>query len=122
MLVRFSDLSLDVLFTFSPLLLALMIAALCLALPAECLHLSPKAAAEIRPDEPARGLQRLFSWSGLVDLVKAVAKAGLLGGMAAWVIWSERDDLLGLLAQPVETGLASAGHLVAFSFSPWSAS
>ena len=29
----------------------------------------------------------------------------LVGGMAAWVIWSERHDLITLLAQPVEVGL-----------------
>lgn len=117
MLVRFSDLSLDVLFTFSPLLLALMIAALASPFLLNAFIFSPKALLpKFDRMNPLKGLQRLFSWSGLVDLVKAVAKAGLLGGMAAWVIWSERDDLLGLLAQPVETGLASAGHLVAFSF------
>ena len=32
------------------------------------------------------------------------------------VIWSERHDLITLLAQPVEVGLVSAGHLAAFSF------
>ena len=32
------------------------------------------------------------------------------------MIWSERNDLIMLLAQPVEVGLVSAGHLAAFSF------
>ncbi|MDQ5878349.1 MAG: flagellar biosynthesis protein FlhB [Pseudomonadota bacterium] len=117
MLVRFADLSQDVLITFSPLLLALMIAAAASPFFLNAFNFSPKA---LVPNftrlDPIKGLQRLFSWTGLVDLVKAVAKAGLVGGMACWVIWSERNDLVMLLAQPIEVGLASAGHLVAFSF------
>lgn len=117
MLVRFSDLSLDVLFTFSPLLLALMIAALASPFLLNAFIFSPKA---LMPKfdrmDPIKGLQRLVSWNGVAELVKAVAKAGLIGGVAAWVIWSERDDLVGLLAQPLDAGLASAGHLIAFSF------
>lgn len=117
MLVRFSDLSLDVLLTFSPLLLALMIAALASPFLLNAFIFSPKA---LMPKfdrmDPIKGLQRLFSWNGLAELVKAVAKAALIGGVAAWVIWSERNDLVGLLAQPLGAGLASAGHLIAFSF------
>ena len=117
MLVRFSDLSLDVLLTFSPLLLALMIAALASPFLLNAFIFSPKA---LMPKfdrmDPIKGLQRLFSWNGLAELVKAVAKAALIGGVAAWVISSERNDLVGLLAQPLGAGLASAGHLIAFSF------
>ena len=117
MLVRFSDLSLDVLLTFSPLLLALMIAALASPFLLNAFIFSPKA---LMPKfdrmDPIKGLQRLFSWNGLAELVKAVAKAALIGGVAALVIWSERNDLVGLLAQPLGAGLASAGHLIAFSF------
>lgn len=117
MLVRFSDLSLDVLLTFSPLLLALMIAALASPFLLNAFIFSPKA---LMPKfdrmDPIKGLQRLFSWNGLAELVKAVAKAALIGGVAAWVIWSERNDLVGLLAQPLGAGLANAGHLIAFSF------
>ena len=34
--------------------------------------------------DPIKGLQRLFSVSGLIEMVKAIAKALLVGGMAAW--------------------------------------
>jgi flagellar biosynthetic protein FlhB len=51
-----------------------------------------------------------------VELVKAVAKVSLLGGVAFWVLWSERGDLLAMFAQSIPVGLASAGHLLSFSF------
>lgn len=117
MLVRFSDLSLDVLVTFSPLLGLLMVAAVASPFFLNAFNFSPKALApKLSRLDPIKGLQRLFSMNGLVEMLKAVAKALLLGGMAAWVIWSERNELIALLAQPIEVGLVSASHLAAFSF------
>jgi flagellar biosynthetic protein FlhB len=117
MLVRFSDLSLDVLLTFSPLLLLLLIAAAATPFLLNSVNFAPKALVpNFSRMNPIKGLQRLFSMSGLVDMLKAVAKALLVGGMAAWVIWSERNELILLLTQPIEVGLVSAGHLVVFSF------
>jgi flagellar biosynthetic protein FlhB len=74
----------------------------------------------LQPDlsrlDPLKGLARLVSWTGLVELVKAVAKASLLGGVAVWVLWSERGDLLAMFAQSIPVGLSSAGHMLSFSF------
>ena len=66
--------------------------------------------------DPVKGLARLVSWNGLAELVKAVAKALLVGGVAIWVLWSERNDILALYTQSLEVGLASAGHLISYSF------
>ena len=117
MLVRFADLSLDALLSFAPLLLALIIAALVSPFFLGSWNFSAKA---ITPDfarlDPIKGLARLVSWSGLAELVKAVAKALLVGGVALWVLWSQRYDLFALFGQSTEAGLASAGHIVAYSF------
>ena len=117
MLVRFADLSLDALFSFAPLLLALVIAALISPFFLGSWNFSLKA---LNPDpgrlDPIKGLGRLISWSGLVELLKALAKALLVGGVAFWVLWSERDDIFSLFGQSVEVGLYSAGHLVNYSF------
>jgi flagellar biosynthetic protein FlhB len=117
MLVRFADLSLDALFSFAPLLLALVIAALISPFFLGSWNFSLKA---LNPDpgrlDPIKGLGRLISWSGLVELLKAVAKASLVGGVAFWVLWSEREDMFALFGQSIEVGLSSAGHLVSYSF------
>ena len=117
MLVRFADLSLDALFSFAPLFLALVIAALISPFFLGSWNFSLKV---LNPDagrlDPIKGLGRLVSWSGLVELLKAVAKALLVGGVAFWVLWSERDDIFSLFGQSVEVGLNSAGHLVNYSF------
>ena len=117
MLVRFSDLSWDVLVTFSPLLLAMMVAALASPFFLNAFVFAPKALApNLSRLDPLKGLQRMFSWTGIIELLKAVAKAGLVGGVAAGVIWSQRNDLVALMTQPLQVGLAASGHLVSFSF------
>ncbi len=117
MLVRLADLSIDALLTFTPLFAALVAAALLSPFFLGSWNFSPKA---LRPDpsrlDPLQGMSRIVSWNGLVELVKAVAKASLLGGIATWVLWSERGDLLAMFAQSIPVGLSSAGHLLNFSF------
>jgi len=117
MLVRLADLAADTLLTFTPLFGALIVAALVSPFLLGSWNFSPKA---LQPDasrlNPLKGISRLVSWNGLVELIKAVAKAALLGGVAVWVLWSERDDLLAMFAQGMPSSLASAGDLLNFSF------
>jgi flagellar biosynthetic protein FlhB len=116
MMVRFADLSLDALLAFAPLLLALVVAALLTPFLLGSWNFAPKA---LMPDlsrlDPMKGLGRLVSWSGLAEMLKAIAKAFLLGGVAAWVIWNERYDIFAIFEQSQNVALASAGHLVSFS-------
>ncbi len=117
MLLRFADISLDALLTFAPFLLALVVAALVSPYFLGSWNFSMKA---LQPDlgrlDPFKGLGRLVSLSGIVELVKAVAKASLVGTVAVWVMWSERNDIFAIFGQSLEVGLASAGHLINFSF------
>ncbi len=116
-LVRFADLSYEALLVLLPLFGALMLAVLASPWFLGSWNFSPKA---LQPDlkrlDPLKGLGRLVSWSGLLELLKAVAKAGLIAGVGMAVIWSERGDILALFSQPLESALASSGHLLAFSF------
>lgn len=117
MLVRFADLTFDAVLGCAPLLVALIIASLLSPLLLGSFIFAPKT---LMPDltrlDPLKGLGRLVSWTGLAEMLKAIAKAFLLGGVAVWVIWSQRSDILGIFEQPVEVGLATTGHLVNYSF------
>lgn len=117
MVVRLADLSIDALLSFAPLLSALVLAALASPFFLGNWNFSLKA---LNPDigrlDPIKGLGKLVSWSGLIELVKAVAKALLVGGVAIWVLWSEREDIFAIFGQSVEIGLVSAGHLINYSF------
>ena len=117
MLVRLGELSSDALHAFSPLLGLLLLAAVLPPFFLNAWVFAPKA---LVPDlnrlNPLSGLGRMFSWNSLMELGKAVLKATLIGGVAALLIWKERDEIFGLLAEPLESGLAHAGHLITFSF------
>ena len=117
MVPRLVDVSSDALLVFMPLLGLLVLAALLPPFFLNAWVFAPKA---LVPDfkrlNPLSGFGRMFSWNSLMELAKAMLKAGLVGGIAAMLIWSERDEIFGLLGQSLEGGLAHAGNLVSFSF------
>lgn len=57
---------------------------------------------------PFSGIKRMFSSQGLIELVKALAKAGLLGGVAVWLIWSNIGAVFSL---SLESPSAAIGHM-----------
>lgn len=116
-LMRLYDLSMDALISFSPLVLALIIASLIPSFVLNSWVFSPKALApNLGKLNPISGIGRMFSWNSLMELVKAVLKSLVIGGAAVMVIWSEWEDIFGLLGMPLEAGLATAGHLLSLAF------
>jgi len=71
----------------------------------------------LQPDfarlSPLKGLGRMFSANALVELLKTIAKALLVGGVASWVIWSSRERMMGLMQAPSPAALIEALSLVA---------
>lgn len=117
LLPRLYTLSLDMLITFAPLLLALLLAAAFSPLLLNGWLFSIEA---LQPKfsklNPISGISRMFSSSSLVELVKALGKAALVSGVAALVIWNNRDEVLGLSAQAAAASIPQMGHLVGMSF------
>lgn len=117
MLPRLAEISWDALLIFSPLFGLLLLAAVLSPFFLNAWIFSSKA---FMPDlgrlSPLSGLGRMFSWNSLMELGKAILKASLVGGIAVTLIWKERDEIFGLLAQPLELGLSHAGNLISFSF------
>ncbi|HLO61972.1 MAG TPA: flagellar biosynthesis protein FlhB [Azonexus sp.] len=117
MLPRLAEISSDAILAFSPLLALLLVAAILPPFFLNAWVFSPKALVpDFKRMNPLSGIGRMFSWASLMELAKAMLKAALVGGVAALLIWKERDELFGLLGEPLEAGLAHTGHLVAFSF------
>jgi flagellar biosynthetic protein FlhB len=58
----------------------------------------------------------MFSTNSLVELTKALGKAIIVGGVATWVIWHHRDDVIQLASLSVTTAIAQTGYLVTGSF------
>jgi flagellar biosynthesis protein FlhB len=116
MVTRLSELSTQAIVSFAPVMVALLVASI---IPSFILNSFVFTFESLTPNlsrlNLLTGISRMFSWNGLVELLKAVLKSLLVGGVAVWVIWRQRDELMGLLAQPLELGLHEAGNLIAYS-------
>jgi flagellar biosynthetic protein FlhB len=78
---------------------------------------SPKAfQLDLTRMDPIKGFGRMFSWQSIAELVKAILKALLISGVLYWAVRNEQDRMFALLAQPIETALASFSQLLFFSF------
>ena len=61
---------------------------------------------------PLSGIKRMFSSQGLIELVKSLAKVGLLGGVAAWLIWSNLDAIFSLSLESPSLAIRHMGDLI----------
>lgn len=117
MVPRLYEISMDALITFSPFLLAVMIAAAFSPLLLNGWLFSISA---LQPKfsklNPIAGIGRMFSSTSLVELVKALAKAGLIGTVSAWVIWKNRDAVMALGMQSAAASIPAAGHVIGSAF------
>ena len=65
---------------------------------------------------PMSGLARMFSRNSLVELVKALLKGGLIAGVAGWMVWRQRDGILSLAAEPLESAMVHFGQITLLTF------
>jgi flagellar biosynthetic protein FlhB len=65
---------------------------------------------------PMNGLGNMVSSNALVELLKAVAKALLVGAVAWYVVMSEKDAVIGLAVEPMGVAITHLAGLVARAF------
>ena len=117
MLTRFYELALEGLIAIAPLLFLLIIVAFFAPMLLSGWMISAKA---LMPKfdriNPIAGFGRLFSMRSLVELVKAIAKTIVIGGVAALIIWNNKEEVMALLTVPVDSGISQTGEYLAMSF------
>ncbi|MES1938646.1 flagellar biosynthesis protein FlhB [Salinisphaera sp. T5B8] len=62
--------------------------------------------------DPIKGLGRIFSSQGVIELVKAIAKSVLIGSVAAWFVYTHLDELLVLAKEQGNGALLHALTLI----------
>ncbi|WP_029135165.1 flagellar biosynthesis protein FlhB [Sedimenticola selenatireducens] len=65
---------------------------------------------------PLKGLKRLFSIKGLIELAKAMAKFFLVGGATALVLWLTLDSFINLSGMGLEPAIRELVNLVGWAF------
>ena len=61
---------------------------------------------------PVAGIGRMFSTHSLVELLKAIAKSVVVGGIGAWVVWHNRENVLMLVSEPVIMSIPHLGSVM----------
>jgi flagellar biosynthetic protein FlhB len=107
----------DVLIAFVPFLGLMMAAALLTPMLLSGWLFSAEA---LTPDfgklNPLKGISRVISVNGLIEMVKAIAKTLLIGGVAWWTILHYKEALFGLVMESSEVSLVHFGQLVLTTF------
>lgn len=66
--------------------------------------------------DPIKGMKKVFSAKGLMELVKAMAKFFLVAAVALVVIYTNMDAYLQLGNMPMKAALVKAGELLTWAF------
>jgi flagellar biosynthetic protein FlhB len=117
MVPRLHDLFMDILLTFVPLLGLLLLVALFSPMLMSGWLFSTKA---LQPKfgklNPLSGIKRMFSAHSLIELVKALGKAILVGGIGAWVVWANRDEVMQLVSEPAARAIPHLNDMIWWSY------
>jgi len=109
--------TLDALLLFFPMVLVLLVTVLAAPAIIGGWLLSADA---LQPDfarlNPLKGIGRIFSTTSLVELVKAIAKTLLVGGVAFWVLWHHKDEVFSLAAESLDSSINHMGVLLVWTF------
>lgn len=66
--------------------------------------------------DPVKGLGRVFSWRGVVEMLKGLAKFAVVATVAVLFLQIQGPRFLGLGAEPLMQGLAHTGDLLGWAF------
>jgi len=113
----FMDAVVSMLILFMPLLVVLLVAVLAAPMSIGGWLFSAEA---LQPDfgrlNPLKGITRVFSVTGLVELGKAIAKTIVVGSVAYWVILSKQGEILALAAEPVTGSIPHMANIMGWTF------
>jgi flagellar biosynthetic protein FlhB len=108
---------LDVLLSFVPYLILLVIVALAAPLLVSgWIFTFGAVAPQWQRLSLFGGLKRMFSVRSVVELGKAIVKTLIVGGVAAIVLANEIEPILGLAAEPPAAALSHMGQLLVITF------
>ncbi len=66
--------------------------------------------------DPVKGIKRVFSTRGVMEMIKALAKFLLVASVAVGLLWNLKSDFIGLSREPLELAMAHMVRLLAWSF------
>ncbi len=112
MLPRFFGAITDAIWLLIPLMLLLIVAALLTPMPMGGYVFSSKLIKfTLSKLNPIKGIKRIFSVQGLMELVKSIIKVALIIPVGVFLYLWEMDSFMGLGYEPFKQAMAHAGEL-----------
>ena len=112
MISRLYQASLDVLLIFLPFFFLLVVTALASSIIISGWLFSWEGMApNLGKLNPFKGVLRLVSVTSLIELIKALGKSFLIGGVAVWFILKNLDFMMSLISMPLDEGIAETVRL-----------
>lgn len=106
----------ETLLTLSPLFALLMAAAVAAPIMLGGFVFSPKALAlKLDRMDPIKGLGRMFSVHGLAEMVKGILKTLVVGAMAVFAVWREREHVFSLTNQTLQGAFPDFMNMLLFA-------
>ncbi len=107
----------DVLFMLMPFFLVVMILAVASSVALGGVAISGESMTpKLSKLNPLKGLKRVFSLKGLLELLKALAKFLLVGSATGLMLWTTLDNILGLSQMDLGKAVTEMGSLIGWSF------
>jgi flagellar biosynthetic protein FlhB len=107
----------DGLFMLMPFFLVVIVAAIGSSVALGGIAISGEALApKFSKLDPIKGIKKVFSLKGLMEVLKAMAKFLLIGSATALVLWLTLDEFIGLSRLDLEQAMVQMGDLIGWSF------
>jgi flagellar biosynthetic protein FlhB len=104
------------LLALAPFFFAMMVVAIASSVVLGGFSISNEALApKLSKLNPLKGLQRIFSLKGLMEMVKSLAKFVLIGGVTALLLWYTLGDYLLLHEMELQEAVLHMGSLIGWS-------
>ena len=65
---------------------------------------------------PISGLKRVFSWKSIIEIIKALAKFGLVAAVTCFFLWVMRNDIIFLSDSDAQVSIRKAGDILMWAF------
>jgi flagellar biosynthetic protein FlhB len=107
----------DGLFMLLPFFLVVVVAAIASSVALGGIAFSGEAMApKFSKLDPIKGIKKVFSLKGLMEVLKAMAKFLLVGSATALLLWLTLDEFIGLSRLDLEQAMVQMGSLIGWSF------
>lgn len=114
---HFTNAVIDGLMAITPFFIILTVAAVAGPILMGGFNFSGKAVSfKFEKLDPVKGMQRIFAWRGLIELLKALFKFIFIGSVAIIFLYGKSDSYIGLGYETLDSAISHTSNLLIWGF------